>query len=517
MAGNQERTEGPSPLEIEAFVSLVLRILDGDGDPAHLDQVRDALVLHARYAEAYVSVCGQVGMLSDAMQTKESQFEESLNLLDLEDPDAANAVAGPVIIDERVSPAAVLSQATSREVSPSTRRVIIIPRLIAYGAFAAILALSSVIIYSFIQAGDAGTSPSTATRNEALGPESPPRESGAVAFIASESVAAKWTDAHEDNPTDLYADRSYELSAGSVTVEYLAGVRMEIAAPAQFSIVHSQCVEISLGTAEFNVPTSGQGFTALFPGGIVIDKGTAFQIKVPLQEAVSRVEVTQGLVLIGSRENGKYGDPRELREGEFAEVEHTGLDLQRFTWTGARVEIPTNKTGAGEKKTGVDPHWTVRIPSGNEERAAHIVSPLNVDRSGKNLKWMPATSESRWIALNPYASPVPTGVYAYVTRLQVPRGFVEEDLVWNMRFIADDEIIGVKVNGEVVPAKSLSVTRNLMNSGDFNQMAWEYLEVRDVFKCGDNTVEFLTQNQYGAAGFRAEATVVGYQAYRPLD
>lgn len=127
--------------------------------------------------------------------------------------------------------------------------------------------------------------------------------------ILSQSVNARWGGDHHPVAGDNLETGDLILERGAVQIEFLAGVRLLLQAPADIEIRAADEVLIRHGEASCFVTEMGRGFRVLTKEMEVIDLGTAFSIDVK-RDGMPEVHVLDGSVEIKSA----GGETLELME-----------------------------------------------------------------------------------------------------------------------------------------------------------------------------------------------------------
>ncbi|BDS07109.1 hypothetical protein NT6N_21490 [Oceaniferula spumae] len=89
------------------------------------------------------------------------------------------------------------------------------------------------------------------------------------------------------------------LTQGRIRLDFPAGEKVTIAAPALFNIKDNNLLQLQKGELFASVPEAGRGFTVIMPNGAVVDLGTEFAIKVQ-ENGENYVKVIKGLVVASS-------------------------------------------------------------------------------------------------------------------------------------------------------------------------------------------------------------------------
>jgi len=117
--------------------------------------------------------------------------------------------------------------------------------------------------------------------------------------VLSQSVSAKWDGDYRPSAGDNLGVGHLILQRGEVQIDFLAGARLLLRAPADIEIRAADEVLIRYGSASCFVTEMGHGFRVLTKEMEVIDLGTSFSIDVK-SDGNSEVHVLDGSVAIKS-------------------------------------------------------------------------------------------------------------------------------------------------------------------------------------------------------------------------
>lgn len=87
----------------------------------------------------------------------------------------------------------------------------------------------------------------------------------------------------------------WSLSEGSVALQFDSGARVNITAPAEFTITNANAAQLGLGTLAASVPPQAVGFVVTTPTSTIVDLGTEFGVSID-REGVTHVQVFVGKV-----------------------------------------------------------------------------------------------------------------------------------------------------------------------------------------------------------------------------
>ncbi len=117
--------------------------------------------------------------------------------------------------------------------------------------------------------------------------------------VLSQSVNAEWGGEQRPAKGDSLEPGSFVLHSGTIQIEFLAGVRLLLRAPADFELRAADEVLLRQGSVSCFVAEMGRGFRIVTEEMEVIDLGTAFSIEVKKGQK-SEVHVLEGSVEIKS-------------------------------------------------------------------------------------------------------------------------------------------------------------------------------------------------------------------------
>ncbi|MFN3167862.1 MAG: FecR domain-containing protein [Phycisphaeraceae bacterium] len=147
------------------------------------------------------------------------------------------------------------------------RRIIIIPRSLAYAAALAVVA-GVVIGLVNLFAGDEPPPRRAALEPTPVPPAQVLRSRGAV-----------WSGATPEANGAMPPGR-YRLSRGFAELSFADGTRVTLQGPSSFEVVSGSELSLQTGMAKANVPDGAEGFTIVSPAGRFVDLGTVFGVDV---------------------------------------------------------------------------------------------------------------------------------------------------------------------------------------------------------------------------------------------
>lgn len=113
--------------------------------------------------------------------------------------------------------------------------------------------------------------------------------------MVSESLGVTWKSGVNPGPNSVVRTGSYQMTAGTLVIDFYSGARVTLKAPASFTVLSAMRFRLNHGGIEVDVPEVARGFTVDIPGGGVLDLGTRFEMRVE-EDGRSRVEVLEGEV-----------------------------------------------------------------------------------------------------------------------------------------------------------------------------------------------------------------------------
>lgn len=131
--------------------------------------------------------------------------------------------------------------------------------------------------------------------------ETVPGDNSDTIAVLSQSVDAQWAGQRQHAVGDSLVPGDLVLTQGTIQIEFLAGVRLLLRAPADIQLRAADEVLLRQGTASCYVTEMGRGFKIVTKEMEVIDLGTAFSIAVD-EGHKPQVHVLEGAVEIKSPE-----------------------------------------------------------------------------------------------------------------------------------------------------------------------------------------------------------------------
>ena len=384
----------------------------------------------------------------------------------------------------------------------SKQRVIVIPKLIAALGIAAAIGLVAWLGWSGV---------SNPQADQQTGRNSSDQSQVFFAAKISNLSHARWAGGSQYAVGADLPPGELSLTHGQATIVFGNGAVVVLQSPVRFSLIDGTAGRLHRGTLSAIVPESGHGFEVFVPGGVVTDLGTAFDVAVGEDNQPSRVEVTQGRVKIAPIRLGQRGEPVLLVQEQFADVDSAGMGIEAYAYVDERVELTAPTTGLGIARGDADPAWTVKGASQSRENPCYVVN------ASTGIWLLGDRAASQWISYRAAPGVRPIESHVFQTRFVIPEGIDPQTVKLNLRYIADDELLAIRINGDKV-AENFGVPRPDLGRLDHMQLqVWSQAEVTQGFKPGMNIISFEIYNGRDRVGFRAELACTGVRRFVPLD
>ncbi|MFI4860328.1 MAG: hypothetical protein ACIAXF_06575 [Phycisphaerales bacterium JB063] len=527
------------------FSDRVMRYLDGIATREEFEALQAELSASEESRRGFIALCRQARTISEALKPLEGAdagWEEKPVLNEADEPDVMSELIEEALqarrlheIEDEANKQLAADLRNQRQRSRHARRlaqqhprVILVPKPIAALAVGAIAALVFFAIYLVATPGadNSGQSPVVIDPPLPTRPETPgtPRY---VATLTELSNDAVWADRSEGWVVGMGLEvGELHLTRGSLMVELNDGAVVTLQAPVRFSVLGTNTTELHYGQVQASVPESGRGFEVFVPGGVVTDWGTSIAMIDASADARvdTRVEVMRGSVQVTPRQSGRRGEPMLLRRNQFASVSSDGAEVRTFANTRQLVELASPTSGLDRRHGEVDPRWSIRVPGSDLDYPAIVVSPSPDSTSFGHLHWwIGSPDRSQWIALDIEGngggvldiSQPATLVFA--TTLWVPEQVDAGSVVLDLKMIADNRVMAIRVNGRQVAGP---FDRPYPNRGDDDPgqyQRWISHTLESCFSQGENVIEFEIYNNNGATGTRIEMECTAIQRYAEIE
>lgn len=293
----------------------------------------------------------------------------------------------------------------------------------------------------------------------------------------------------------LHAGQRLSLIEGFAEITTSLGAVAILEAPCTFELLdHPNAIRVDTGRLVGIVETeSAEGFLVRTPHMDVTDLGTRFGIDATSPSA-TQVHVFEGGVEAVRPDAAVDTAPTLLAAGEsahatadsgvIASIDH---DKERFAAIVPR-SVPLPATGEGLAARATDNNWQVV-----EARGQAIDPPLSlrVSDTPAHYVFFPISPEaSQMIVWDPSDEPAIGEAHSYVLRTQitVPESFDPDRTRLAARFMVDNELAELRVNGQAIPVD----VENGAFLSEFDR--WVELIVDEHLVSGTNNIEFKILN-----------------------
>ncbi len=323
-------------------------------------------------------------------------------------------------------------------------------------------------------------------------------------------VDCRWADPKTEAYDSAYVPlgRKYALSSGLMEITYTNGSKVLLQGPATYEVDSHDGGYLTVGKLTVRVEKTpgdtansaighkdtssqclgGPAFAIRTPTATVADLGTEFGIAVDASGA-SEAYVFRGQVEMRLK-GTENQSPRviALRENESASVRHEAdfaRVIRRRTPPSSfarkiprRVPIAIKSTGIGLKEGEIDPHWQVVARSDAPSFQPHPATVVPVDAT---YRLPNDPSQSQWLSVSKELMLLPDEVtHTFRTTFDLT-GMLPNTAVLRGRFLVDDHITAIRLNGRPIPLPSNSDTISFYNYRTF-EATTGFLEGRNVLE-----------------------------------
>ncbi|MEM9347375.1 MAG: FecR domain-containing protein [Planctomycetota bacterium] len=291
----------------------------------------------------------------------------------------------------------------------------------------------------------------------------------------------------------LRAGQRLSLIEGFAEITTNLGAVAILEAPCTFELLdHPNAIRVDTGRLVGIVEAeSARGFLVRTPHMDVTDLGTRFGIDATLSSE-TQVHVFEGEVEAVKPDAAADTQPTRLAAGESARaVADSGViasidhDSERFAAV-VRTKIQLPGTGQGLGEGQPDQNWHVVAIDGAVLDRHYPVSVSGDAHYSLHIPEDPTTSQ--FITWLPNTEPPVGGsiTYSFRTTISVPNSADPATAHLVIRFMADNELVAVRVNGHRLEA----------HGGAFLEAfdRWDELVVGEHLERGENTIEFDIRN-----------------------
>lgn len=418
-------------------------------------------------------------------------------LTSLAEMEASAMTAGPVSITERLEQErldrlreADRARAVLEPVLPQGPRVIVIPRIAAWGSIAAVLLLGLFLVLHY--------GPTTPA-DRPVANDAPPTIAAppAIAAVFETNFESTWASPSPPSIGQTMTEGDYHLVDGRAKLRFQNGALVVVEAPARFTLDSGSAMTVHAGQVVAYCDVQAHGFTVQTPNAEFVDLGTEFGVRVvPNQE--SQLHVFKGEVR--ARAVGEHADENEtvvVREAQAvtAKPQATSLislaqaDVNLFATT-RRIDIPVANTGERISSDGDwDPAWQVTHVNGQllpGSASTRRFTPPAPQPGRPELRFHPnVPGHISWITIDPRVADANEESYTFQTRFDVHE-IDMQSLQLEMGFRADNYVSHIRLNG-----RSVTVPEHAQVP-PFDALA--FVRIEEGFVIGENILEVVIRN-----------------------
>jgi hypothetical protein len=324
---------------------------------------------------------------------------------------------------------------------------------------------------------------------------------------AAQLIAAdcRWTGAGISTGSNLRPGQKIDLAAGKVKIAFARGAVVTMYGPGVLEVVSESSVRLLVGklTALAETKTS-RGFAVRTTAMTLVDRGTEFGVLVP-RDGIEEVHVFRGQVqaeLAAGSWSGAMGasktadsvssDTQSVHPSTYiltsdhalrVDTNRRNVVLQAAVWEQFGLVAPPMEplplfgSGVGLDPGQSDPHWSITKVSDEPSFTPRpAVAALFSDQSPVGSR-----QAGQWISLTKDPGAPAGRRLTFRTKFDLT-GFDPATAKIDGRFVADDWITEVRLNGQTLPLSNRVVNQ------------WKAFHIGEGFVAGNNTVEMVVEN-----------------------
>ena len=381
---------------------------------------------------------------------------------------------------------------------PKRPRVIIIPRVVAWGSIAAVLILGLFLISNATQTTPADPEPAVVNIAPPANDSSPVIVADTAPPAPVASLAADFESVWEGPISPVVGEQmvqgAYHLLHGRAKLHFDSGALVMVESPARFTLDCADQMTVHSGQVMAYCDADAHGFAIQTPDAAFVDLGTEFGVHViPDQE--SQLHVFKGEVLASTVCTPE--DATVVRETQAVSVLHQARSLHALPKADQdsfaamrRVEIPIVNTGESmTAQGGWDTHWRVTHINGellDEPARTRLFTPPAFDPSKPHIKFHPNVhGQITWITADPAIAGTNEKSYTYQTRFDI-NGMDMASLRLQLGLRADNYFDQIRLNGKLISVPSHS------SNPPFDPLI--SLQIEEGFIVGENILEVVAHN-----------------------
>lgn len=370
------------------------------------------------------------------------------------------------------------------------------PRIafLLYSALLGGLAAAVCFVMVVLNRGPLDESPSQVAITSICSASRPPAP---VATLSLQSDAKwegqQWVIGHTFREGD-----TIELLTGEAQISVGFGAEIATEGPSSLTFLAHDRLQLQSGEVTVHVAEWAKGFTVVTDSMEVVDLGTTFTVTAG-DGGKDETRVHKGLVRVHPR-SASVSEERGflVSEGESLTVAPDGrhenqlilpdqlIDSRELSKVVPYHPVELYNTGLGLKVGDEDPHWVIVAgPDGVFERPEYAMVCVPDERYLAN-----APELSQWVSLPSWRTATANSTFTFQTRFDLT-GYDLSTIQLFGRFLADNGIQNVRVNGHAVEVKSWS--DNLLGQ-KFGPDQFRFVDITGGLVQGENVVEIDVWN-----------------------
>ncbi|QDT68740.1 FecR protein [Planctomycetes bacterium MalM25] len=328
---------------------------------------------------------------------------------------------------------------------------------------------------------------------------SPVRKPPAPVATLSLADLAQWDSAPRKVGEALHEGETISLNSGKVRVSIGYGAEIVADAPLSLTFLSRRRVKLHHGHVAVDVAPWAKGFTVETEDMDVVDLGTTFTVSAS-PGTKSEAAVLKGMVRVhpsrasnGSRRGVLVTEGEQVsinengftRESHPHEVDQLLRDLD-FGATERYRPVALHNTGYGLSVGDEDMHWKVIAgPSGDVKPPQFATVCLPHER------YLPNNSEtSQWVSVADWQSARANSTYTFQAEFDLA-GYDLATMQLFGRFLADNGVTAVRVNGEPIPVRSWVDNTEYQ---PFKLPQFRFVNITEGLMQGRNVIEVDVRN-----------------------
>jgi len=311
--------------------------------------------------------------------------------------------------------------------------------------------------------------------------------------------AARWD---HDAPVvgqTLLEGETIQLTQGRAQIGVGYGAEIVAEAPASLTFLTHDRVQLNHGRVIVDVAPWAEGFTVVTDNMDVVDLGTTFTVSAAPGKQ-SEAAVVKGMIRVHPSKNIE-GEQRGVLITEGQQVSSDGSAITRglhdpevarllrnlkFDATERYRPVDLHNTGYGLSVGDEDRHWKVASTRGAKEKKWRFASVCVPHES-----YLPnAPGTSQWVSIEGWETADANTTYTFQTVFDL-RDYNLDTMQLFGRFLADNGVASVRVNGKSVPVRSWVDNTKRQ---PFGIPQFRFVNVTKGLVEGVNTVEIDVRN-----------------------